>query len=550
MKFRIWMSTPVVCLVAALAMPLGIFAQENNALNHKAKHHTYKLIDLGTFGGPNSLLNPGDPPNSPNFTILNRTGEVAAVAETPDLDQFAPNNCFVDSNCNIGYVFRWKNGVASNLGALPENPAIGFQSACLNCDWSSWAFSIADNGRVVGQSEDNGFDPLLGAPAYLAVLWENGKIVNLGTLGGYESTAGGLNERGDVVGAALNSTTDPFPGRTPYSAYFIFGNATESHAFLWRDGKMRDLGTLGGPDSIAFFVNESGQIAGASDVDFESNPITGGPTVHPFLWDHGQMLDLTDSRGAKFGGTYGTVSAMNTQGQITGTMNLTGDLTWHSFLWNQGRMTDLGTLGGAITTALWMNEAGHVIGRSDVTEICEACGPNNQKQLPHPFLWHDGAIADLGLLYADTGGAAVSINTRDQIVGYTTECTHVGRDDSCDGLFHPFLWENGTIVDLAALVVPGSGITFNLARYINDRGEIAGMGILPTGDQHAVLLVPNGDCDDACEERITSNQNRAVPAQHLETTQQVSEPPASKVDQLHNRFGVRHHGPDMAAPSN
>jgi probable HAF family extracellular repeat protein len=540
MKSRTWMWTTAVSLFAALAIPVNIAAQDNEEQHHKPRHHTYRLIDLGTFGGPNSLLNTGDPPNFPNFTILSRAGVIAAVAETPNPDQFAPNFCFVD--CNIGYVFRWQNGVASNLGALPENPATGFQTACLDCNWSSWAYSIADDGLVVGQSEDNGFDPLLGAPAYLAVLWKNGKIVNLGTLGGYESTAGGVNNRGDVVGAALNSITDPFPGRCPYCAYFIFGNATESHAFLWQDGKMRDLGTLGGPDSIAFFVNENGQVAGASDVDFESNPVTGGPTVHPFLWDQGQMLDLTESRGAKFGGTYGTVSAMNNQGQVTGTMNLTGDLTWHSFLWSRGSMTDLGTLGGTVTSALWMNEAGHIVGRSDVTEICKTCGPNNQKQLPHPFLWKDGAMVDLGLLYADTGGAAVSVNARDQVVGHTAPCTHIARDHSCDGVYHPFLWENGTIVDLQALVRPSSDITLIDARDINDRGEIAAFGVLPNGDQHAVLLVPDGDCDDDCNAGLVGH-NSAAPAQPLEAAQQGGESVANKVDQLHNRSTGRYHVP-------
>jgi len=183
MKCRTWMKTTAVSLFAALAIPVNIAAQDNEEQHHKPRHHTYRLIDLGTFGGPNSLLNTGDPPNFPNFTILSRAGVIAAVAETPNPDQFAPNFCFVDSNCNIGYVFRWRNGVASNLGALPENPATGFQTACLDCNWSSWAYSIADDGLVVGQSEDNGFDPLLGAPTYLAVLWKNGKIVNLGTLG-------------------------------------------------------------------------------------------------------------------------------------------------------------------------------------------------------------------------------------------------------------------------------------------------------------------------------------------------------------------------------
>jgi probable HAF family extracellular repeat protein len=310
---------------------------------------------------------------------------------------------------------------------------------------------------------------------------------------------------------------------------------------------------LGGPDSIAFFVNESGQIAGASDVDFQSNPITGGPTVHPFLWDHGQMVDLADSRGAKFGGTYGTVSAMNNQGQVTGTMNLAGDLIWHSFLWNHGRMTDLGTLGGAIASALWMNEAGHVVGRSDVTEIYEACGPGNEKQLPHPFFWSDGAMVDLGLLHADTAGAAASINIRDQVVGYTTVCTHVGGDDSCDGsLFHPFLWENGTIVDLQTLILPGSDITLNEARYINDRGEIECTGVLPNGDQRVVLLVPDGDCGDGCDARIERQKIAAAEGEGRSSIVPIN--PKSGADggasnSPRNRFGRQHHFPGKPAVS-
>src|SRR5271169_6570710 len=123
---------------------------------------------------------------------------------------------------------------------------------------------------------------------------------------GFPSGSGAVNGRGEVVGAALNLTTDPFPFRPPYYNFFFFGNGTESHAFLWRDGTMQDLGTLGGPDSAAFLVNQNGQIAGTSDVDFNVNPVTGGPTVHPFLWEHGKMLDLvTDAAPGVFGGTYG-----------------------------------------------------------------------------------------------------------------------------------------------------------------------------------------------------------------------------------------------------
>ena len=66
---------------------------------------------------------------------------------------------------------------------------------------------------------------------------------------------------------------------------------------LWRNGKVRDLKTLGGPSSIALFVNDNGLVAGASDVDYDSHPTVenpgGGPlTNYPFVWHDGKMHDL------------------------------------------------------------------------------------------------------------------------------------------------------------------------------------------------------------------------------------------------------------------
>ena len=459
----------------------------------KKEHHHYKVVDLGTLGGPNSFLSEEGDPLYPIGHLLNRSGEVAAIADTSVADPFNPL-CY-GSDCLTIHVFRSITGVTKDLGVLPQNSPTGPQTPCLDCTWSSWAYWISDNGMVAGESEDNTVDSLVGAPSSLAVLWKDGKFINLGTLGGNESAAAAVNNRGEVVGAALNTTSDPYPGRYPDGNFFIYGNGTESHAFYWSDGKMQDLGTLGGPDSVAFFINERGQVAGASDVDFASNVVTGGPTVHPFLWQHGKMIDLVaHAPEGMFGGTYGSVSALNDRGQVAGNMNLTGDLTWHSFLWDEGELTDLGTLGGAITTAIGMNNSGHIVGRSDVTALCEACPAGDQKQLHRPFFWKDGVITDVGVITGDNDGSAYSVNSSDQVVGRSALRIKVNPNDSCESAsYHAFLWENGSIADLQTLILPGSGFTVNDAININDRGEIAGYGTLSNGDNHAILLIP---CDE------------------------------------------------------
>ncbi|HST09559.1 MAG TPA: hypothetical protein VLL05_04230 [Terriglobales bacterium] len=495
MKPPTWISLVAMTLFATL--PAAVAAQDKERHNNDHKHHHYKVVQMGTFGGPTSSI---DRSGNPPFYWFNKTiTRSGAVLGSGDTDTFDPY-CF--DGCQVNYAFRWQDGVQTNLGVLPENPTLGPQTPCFDCAWSVFAFSIADSGSVAGQSLDNMLDPLTGFPAPLAVLWEDGKITNLGTLGGNESGAGAVNRRGEVVGAALNSVPDPFPFRAPYNDFFFFGNGTESRAFRWRAGAIQDLGTLGGPDSAAFFVNNKGQVAGTSDVDFNVNPVTGGPTIHPFLWERGQMHDLiADAPPGMFGGTYGIAAWLNERGQVLGTMNLTGDTTWHSFVWDKGIVKDLGSLGGINTSAQWLNEAGHVAGKSDVTAICEACAPGNQKQLHHPFLWRDGVMTDLGLLYDDTAGTAYSINAKDQAVGVTNPCTQVTSDDSCNApVYDSFLWENGSMVDLQTLILPGSGITLSScsaceagAYNINDRGEITGQGVLADGDSRVVLLIP---CDE------------------------------------------------------
>ena len=96
-------------------------------------------------------------------------------------------------------------------------------------------------------------------------------------------------------------------------------------------------------------------------------------------------------------------------------------------------------------------------------------------------------MADLGTLQPWPCSTALSVNSIGQVVGETGICG-VGGGPA-------FLSENGgPIVDVNALIVPASDIEVVSEFDINERGEIAGIGVVPSGDEHAVLLIP---CDDA-----------------------------------------------------
>jgi hypothetical protein len=78
--------------------------------------------------------------------------------------------------------------------------------------------------------------------------------------------------------------------------------------------------------------------------------------------------------------------------------------------------------------------------------------------------------------------------------------------------------------------------------FISDRGQIAATGMLPNGDIHAVLLVPYGDCEDECEASLSGATVTRSPA-----AIQNNAAPATKLDQLRHRFGLRYNLPGQRA---
>ena len=131
----------------------------------------------------------------------------------------------------------------------------------------------------------------------------------------------------------------------------------------------------------------------------------------------------------------------------------------------------------------------------------------------------------------------------------------VGHSKINDGTFRAFLWENrGPMIDLNTLVPSNSSLLLTDAQDINERGEIAGVGV-PAGCQpadfdfcgHAYLLVPDGDCDSDCEGRIAASQNTAAPAQNAAATKQGSESPVSPAERFRSMMRQRYHLPGQAA---
>jgi probable HAF family extracellular repeat protein len=194
--------------------------------------------------------------------------------------------------------FSWKpGGYLVNLGALP-----GY-------DFSE-AWAVNDLGVVAGRSYNvaPSGSPQAGARA---CLWWGSTILDLGTLGGNNSMAQGINVRGDVIGISTTAASSEYRAFIKTSG--VFGLLKLGlPGPIFNMGPMRDLGTLGGPSSHANDLNAARQVVGYSNAPLNS-PTTGGGNVdHAFLWQNGVMQDLGAGEGRS------EATAINASGQVVG----------------------------------------------------------------------------------------------------------------------------------------------------------------------------------------------------------------------------------------
>src|SRR5271165_1792773 len=221
-------------------------------------------------------------------------------------------------NNNVSDIVLYSNGAMTNLGTLGGNSGIGNG---INASGQVAGYSTAANGT------------------YHAFLASGGTLTDIGDLGGGSAVAYAINDAGQVVGSAVTADGS-------------------NHPFLYRAGQMIDLGTLGSPNGVDWWnsaqgINDSGVVVGTS-YDAKGN-------FRAFVWSSGTMTPLKT-----LGGAWSEGSAVNSKGQTTGIAYTKGNLTAHAFLEANGKVTDLGTIAGknSTTWGLAINDLGVIVGYS------------------------------------------------------------------------------------------------------------------------------------------------------------------------------------------
>ena len=280
-----------------------------------------------------------------------------------------------NTQTHVAHATLISNGTYQDLGVEPTDP---------------WGYSgtrgINAAGQVVGYTHTYDGNQY----RQRAKLWQNGAMIDLGTLGGRSAYAHAINDAGLIVGQA-----EPVAGSWK--------------ATLWDGGRAIQLATPSGnyENSVAVSINNKNQVVG----NYWSENIQ-----HAVLWEDGKTIKL-DMGGDSFGGV---ALDINDTGDIIG--NVYEASAWsRPVLWRDGVLSYLAPLGGGnLGQAVAMNNLGQVVGYS------------YQEDGTHATLWNNGVATDLNYLLDPaliSQGWLLSvtdINDAGQIVG-SIENTNNGR---------------------------------------------------------------------------------------------------------------------------
>jgi len=279
--------------------------------------------------------------------------------------------------------------------------------------WINWN-GINDRGEAVGMSETADLDPngedICGFGTHLTCvpfLWQFGHMRSLPTLGGNNGQASAINNRGQIVGTAQTTVTDPTCSKPSQITLPV----------IWENGRARALPTVDGdPDGFANAINDKGQAVGDTGICGGVGP----SAIHAVLWENDKAFLLPDL------GTGGTAFGISNRGQIVGLVNTPDKSTFYAAVWQHGAngaVTSIGVLpGDHAAFATGINDRGQVVGNNFDSSF----------NWSHGFIWQDGVMTDLNTLIPEDSNlfiiSASNINDRGQIAGMATVQTgpHAG----------------------------------------------------------------------------------------------------------------------------
>ena len=338
-----------------------------------------------------------------------------------------------------------------------------------------------------------GYSNLPGDTSRHAVAWHHGNMLDLGTLGGPNSSIAWpiKNTRGIIVGISQTDTPDT-SGEIWSSGFFYPGPNNMGFVnlgFAWEKGQMRGLPTLGGIHGFAAGVNNHSQAVGWAENTCQDATCVP-PQIYqfrPVLWDlkHGDRVREFPLFAAD--DTSGAATAINDAGQAVGITGICDQAIGrytakHAVIWYRGSVTDIGNLGAEFwNTPTAINQSGTIVGFAGDPAFPEG-------DILHGFIWtRNTGIQPLLPLPNRTpehvDSEPYGLNDKNQAVGISCDADFT----DCRGV----VWENGEVHDLNDPGNTGFVGVIDQAKDINNAGEITGRAIDATTLQKiAILAVP------------------------------------------------------------